>query len=86
MNAPETTATETESTPATPARPRRPVNPLIESPVTGAEIRYNIDILSIEVDRIDTQIRSRETEGKLDPDWLRRSTDAKLHRRAEIAR
>ncbi|WP_372395209.1 hypothetical protein ABMY26_07000 (plasmid) [Azospirillum sp. HJ39] len=83
MNDPETTIAVTD---ATPNRPRRPLNPLIENPVTGAEIRYNIEILTIEVDRIDAQIRSRETEGKLDPDWLRRSTDAKLHRRAEVAR
>ncbi|PWC97712.1 hypothetical protein [Azospirillum sp. TSO5] len=83
MNDPETTITVTD---AAPVRPRRPLNPLIENPITGAEIRYNIDILTIEVDRIEAQTRSRETEGKLDPDWLRRSTDAKLHRRAEIAR
>ncbi len=63
---------------------------LIESPVTAAEIRYNISLLEIQVASIDSKVAVKLAgAGGGDPaqaDWIYRSHDAKRWKQAEIAR
>jgi hypothetical protein len=64
---------------------------LIENPITAAEIRYNISILGIQIQSIDSKLAAKQAAADagadpVDDDWLYRTNGGRRWKLAEIAK